>query len=116
MNITSKAHSTGTRCPSQQVSFAEALAFLERVAPDRDPSLWPGTPSWCDLDDSDPRKLLALAQFGVHHALRVEVAQQARADASRAVSASADWPAVAREIHARNTFHAERPWAKRVVA
>ena len=115
MNITSKAHSTGTRS-SSQVSFAESLAFLERVAPDRDPSLWPGTPAWCELDDSDPRKLVALAEFGLHHALRVEVAQQARADASRAVSAAADWSAIGREVHARNIFRAERPWSKRVVA
>jgi hypothetical protein len=114
-NATNSADSTGTRS-SSQVSLSEALAFIERTEPDRDTSLWPGTPAWCELDDDDPRKLLALAEFGLHHVVRVEVAQQARADASRAVSAAADWPAVAREIHARNAFRAERPWSKRVVA
>ncbi|MBS4730060.1 DUF2742 domain-containing protein [Mycobacterium sp. SM1] len=59
---------------------------------------WPGTPAWCALSDNDPRKLLALAEFGQHHALRVETAQQDMAEASKAVAASADWRAIANEI------------------
>jgi hypothetical protein len=38
------------------------------------------------MSDGDPRKLLALAVDGEHHVLRKEVAQTARAEASRAVS------------------------------
>ncbi len=53
------------------------------------------------MSDGDPRKLLALAGFGVHWALRVETAQTARADASRAVSASAVWSQISREIRQR---------------
>jgi hypothetical protein len=60
------------------------------------------SPAWCALADGDPRKLLALAEFGEHHALRVETAQQAMAGASRAVADAADWPEVARDIQRRN--------------
>lgn len=59
-----------------------------------------GTPSWCALADGDPRKLVALAVDGEHHVLRCEVAQEARAQASKAVAAAEDWPAVARQIRA----------------
>ncbi|WP_082690206.1 DUF2742 domain-containing protein [Mycobacterium sp. M26] len=50
-----------------------------------------GTPAWCELGDGDPRKLLAVAVAGEHHVLRVEIAQEAMAEASRAVSASPNW-------------------------
>lgn len=54
-----------------------------------------GTPAWCSLSDGDPRKLLALAAAGEHHVLRVEMAQEALADASKAIAASTDWYALA---------------------
>jgi Protein of unknown function (DUF2742) len=73
------------------------------------PLPWPGTPAWCELADGDPRKLLALAEFGVHHALRVETAQAAAADASRAVSAAANWTQISSDVR----FRADRPWLKR---
>lgn len=57
-----------------------------------------GTPAWCLLDDDDPRKEAAVLDFGQHHALRVETAQEQAAEASKAVAAAADWPAVAREV------------------
>ena len=60
--------------------------------------------------------MLALAVAGEHHVLRVEVAQTAQAEASRAVSAAADWPKVAREIKQRNDFYASRPWLRRAVS
>lgn len=66
------------------------------------------------MSDGDPRKLLALAGFGVHWALRVETAQAARADASREISAAADWSQVSQEVRGRSEFRAARPWAKRV--
>lgn len=55
-----------------------------------------GTPEWCDLDDDDDRKLAAVLDAGQHHALRMETAQEALADASRAVAASCDWSEVGR--------------------
>lgn len=55
-----------------------------------------GTPAWCLLGDADPAKLAAIYDAAQHWALRVESAQEARAEASRDVSGSADWAAVAR--------------------
>lgn len=72
-----------------------------------------GTPAWCVLPDPDPRKLLALAVAGEHHVLRVETAQRAMAQASRAVSGATDWSAIGREIRQRNDFYRERPWLRR---
>jgi hypothetical protein len=72
---------------------------------------WPlaGTPEWCALNDSDPRKLAAVMDFGQHHALRVETAQAALAEASRAIAAAVDWTAVADSIHRRATSAAYVP-------
>lgn len=57
-----------------------------------------GTPAWCALADTDPAKLLALAQAGEHAVLRWETDQEHRTEASHAVAASTDWPALARRI------------------
>lgn len=57
-----------------------------------------GTPAWLALGDGDPAKLLALAVAGEHHVLRMEIAQEHLTEASKAVAASADWPAMAREV------------------
>lgn len=104
---------------SSQRSWFEVYEFVQRLlvngnidADDLHPA---GTPAWLTQDDGDVRKLLSCALEGVHHVLRVETAQLAIAEASRAVSAAVDWPQVAREVHARKSFRATRPWAKRVV-
>ncbi|MEY8015251.1 DUF2742 domain-containing protein [Mycobacterium servetii] len=101
---------------SQQVSWYETHEFMQALLAQANcgPLPWPGTPSWCELADGDPRKLLSLAAFGVHNALRVETAQAALAEASRAVSAAADWPKISQEVRQRNEFRAEHTWAKRV--
>ena len=59
---------------------------------------WPmaGSVEWRALPDGDPAKTAALLDAARHWALRVETCQQARAQASRDVSAAADWSAVAR--------------------
>lgn len=75
-----------------------------------------GTPAWSALGDGDPRKLLALAVAGEHHVLRMETAQEARAEASKAISQAADWKAVARELATLTDFRAANPWAKRVAS
>jgi hypothetical protein len=49
-----------------------------------------GTQRWFDLPDSDPRKLAAVVSAAEYHALRMETAQQARAQASQAISGAAD--------------------------
>lgn len=75
--------------------IAEMVAQANSVLPAA------GTPSWCALADGDPRKLLAVAVAGEHHVLRVETAQEQRAEASKSVAESTDWPKVAREIQQR---------------
>ena len=75
-----------------------------------------GTPAWCALGDDDPAKLAALLDAAQHHALRVENCQQAKCEASREISAAADWPAIARELRDINEFYTANPWAKRVTA
>jgi organic hydroperoxide reductase OsmC/OhrA len=75
-----------------------------------------GTPAWCALDDDDPAKLAALLDAAQHHALRVEIAQEARADASKVIEAAEDWPTISRKVKAHNNFQAAHPWAKRVTA
>lgn len=106
------AYSTG----SQQVSWWPVHEFLEAVLTKANvgPLPWAGAPSWCELADGDPRKLLALAVAGEHHVLRVEVAQTAHAQASRAIASTTDWPQVAQEIRSRTDFFERHPWLRRV--
>ena len=88
------------------------LPFLAHV------ESWPtvGTPAWCALADDDDRKLAALLDAAQHHALRLELNQEAHAQAAHDVSAAADWRAIAQEINERNQFHAQYPWMKRVAS
>lgn len=67
-----------------------------------------GTPAWCQLDDDDPAKLAALLDAACHWALRVETCQQALADASREVSAAADWSELADDIRRRRGAYIPR--------
>ena len=57
-----------------------------------------GTPAWCQLPDTDRRKWAALLDAARHWALRVETAQQARAEAAKDVAQAEDWGAVAQRI------------------
>ena len=100
---------------SQQVAWYETHLFLEAVLAQANlgPLAPAGSPQWCELSDGDPRKLLSLAVDGVHHVLRKSTSQEALADASRAVSAAADWSKIAREMQQCNDFHASKPWLRR---
>lgn len=73
-----------------------------------------GTQAWFDLPDTDPAKWAAVLFAASHHVLRMETAQEARCEASRAVSGAADWAAIGREIKTRNDFYRAKPWLKRV--
>jgi hypothetical protein len=75
-----------------------------------------GTPDWCSLPDGDARKIAAIYDAAQHWALRVESCQQARCDASHAVSAGANWTAIAQYLRNHAEFYAARPWLKREVA
>jgi len=72
-----------------------------------------GTPEWCELADDDPRKVAAVFDYARHHALRVEIAQETNAEASKAVAAAADWHGIAQEIHQLHNWRSTRPWAAR---
>lgn len=97
------SHSSG-KIASRQVSWWPVHEFVEAAVAQANGSLpAAGTPSWCELSDGDPRKLLAVAVAGEHHVLRMEVAQQAQADASSSVSAAADWSKISREIRQRRS-------------
>lgn len=93
---------------SQQVSWWSVheyiLPFLKRVG------AWPmaGTPEWCDLPDSDPAKTAALFEAASHHALRIETAQELRAQASHDISEAADWSAIATEASRRREAYIPR--------
>ncbi|KMV21251.1 DUF2742 domain-containing protein [Mycobacterium heckeshornense] len=65
-----------------------------------------GTSAWLTLADDDPAKLLAVAEAGVHWCLRIDALQAELAEASKAVSAAADWRHVAAEITQRRAAEA----------
>ncbi|MGO9925136.1 MAG: DUF2742 domain-containing protein [Mycobacterium sp.] len=81
---------------SRKVSFWQVREFVTAVLDQVNG--WPmaGTVAWCLLAHDDPRKWAALLDAAQHWALRVETCQEAMAEASRAISADADWGAVAR--------------------
>lgn len=94
--MTTTQHSIGSRT----VSWWPVHQYLERTRQAHgSPTLpAPGTLAWCEMDDADPLKLLALAVDDEHLVLFREMRQEALADASKTVAAAADWPAVAREL------------------
>lgn len=77
--------------PSQTVTWWPCHEFIAALVAQYNHLPTAGTPAWLQLDDADPRKLLALAAAGEHHVLRVEASQTAMADASKAVSVSPNW-------------------------
>ncbi|OBI40897.1 hypothetical protein A5708_24800 [Mycobacterium colombiense] len=74
-----------------------------------------GTPAWVALPDDDPAKLSAVLNAAEAMAYSVNAAQAAEAEASRAISAAADWTAIAKANRDRADFLAANPWARRVV-
>ena len=93
---------------SRQVSWRQVHRFVQPVLDQVHD--WPmlGTPAWCNLSDADPRKWCALLDGARHWALRVEGCQEARADASQALSGAADWGAVGWEIRRRRGVYVPR--------
>jgi hypothetical protein len=104
-----------TKFDSQQVSWWSVREYIMPVL--NQANGWPllGTPAWCSLAHDDPRKWCALLDGAQHHALRMELNQEARAEASRAVSGAVDWPAVSQEMFKLRAFREFHPWAKRMV-
>jgi Protein of unknown function (DUF2742) len=100
---------------SQAVSWLSVHEFVSAVISQADSFPTVGTPAWRALPDDHPAKLAAIFDAAQHHSLRLELNQEARAEASKAISGAADWPAIAREVLTRNSFYTERPWLRRAV-
>jgi hypothetical protein len=83
---------------SQQVSWLAVHDFVSAVLDQANGYPMAGTPAWCSLAHDDPQKWAAVLDAGQHHALRMEVAQEALAEASRDVAEVTDWTAVARSV------------------
>jgi hypothetical protein len=93
---------------SQQVSW---LSVHEWVAPRLERvGRWPilGSPAWVLLDDRNPVKWAAVLDGGQHHALRLELNQEALAEASRDICAATDWRAIATGMHRRHGVYIPR--------
>ncbi len=75
---------------------------------------WPlaGSAAWCALPDGDPRKIAGLFDAARRWALWADSRKEALAQASRDVSASADWSKIASEIRQRQ----RSAYVRRVVA
>jgi hypothetical protein len=86
---------------SRQVAWAPVHRLLAPLL--GAPGLAPGTPAWCDLDDTDPAKWRAVLWSAVWWSVAEDARQEALADASRAVSAAADWPGIARAAQRRRS-------------
>ncbi|MCA4722618.1 DUF2742 domain-containing protein [Mycolicibacterium fortuitum] len=91
---------------SRQVSFEPVYQLLSPLL--GDPGLIPGTPVWCQLDDTDPAKWQAVLWAAVWWTLAQDARQAAQSDAAREISTAADWSALARRI-AQGRGHAYIP-------
>lgn len=104
---------------SRQVSWWSVHEFVAAAIDRAAVKDWPvaGTPAWCALADSDPRKLAAILVNGEYWSLRDETSQQMQATAASDIAAGTDnWGRVASEMRSLAEFRAARPWMKRVSA
>ncbi|MCQ4359661.1 DUF2742 domain-containing protein [Mycobacterium gordonae] len=85
---------------SRQVAYLPVYDMLHPLL--GTPGLIPGTPVWCQLDDTDPSKWRAVLWAAVWWCLEQDARQAAMADASREISNAADWSGVSREIRRRS--------------
>jgi len=111
-------HTISYRQSSRSVAWYEVHLYVNRMLERLGVHDFPqaGTPEWCALNDSDPVKAVSVLDYGQHHALRVETAQEASCEASQTISAALDWASVAQANRNRAEFCADNPWARRVSA
>lgn len=100
---TSQVDSPQDSSGSRQVTWEAVHEYVERVATTAGFPMV-GTLEWCSLPDDDERKAAAIYSAAEHWALYVEGNQRARAEASRDVSAAADWPGIARQIRRSDVY------------
>lgn len=103
-----------TRCVSSQaVSWWEVCQYVAPVLARLGSFPMAGSVEWCALADDDPRKIAAIFDAAQHWVLRVEMGQEALAQASHDISAAEDWADIADEVRRRQEFHADHSWAQR---
>jgi Protein of unknown function (DUF2742) len=98
----------GSPAPNQQVSWWSVHQHVAPLLADVGSYPMAGTPEWCALADTNPRKVAALFDAAQHWSLRLETCQQHLAEASRAVSEAEDWSAIATEIYYRRGAYIPR--------
>ena len=81
---------------SREVSCVPVYQLLSPLL--GDPSLIPGTPVWCELDDTDPAKWQAILWAAVWWTVDQDARQAAAGDASRELASAADWSEIAQHI------------------
>ncbi|MEZ0341527.1 DUF2742 domain-containing protein [Mycobacterium sp. pV006] len=91
---------------SRAVTFYPVYQMLSPLL--GDPGLIPGTPVWCQLDDTDPAKWQAVLWAAVWWALNEDCRQDAISEAGADISAAEDWSAVARQVQRRRQIDALR--------
>lgn len=106
--LTAALHRRRAAVTSQQVSWWSVQEYV--AAQLEDAGSWPtaGSPAWFALPDGEQRKLAALLDAAQHWALRVETCQRAQCEASRAVSAAADWSKIGRQAYQRRGVYIPR--------
>lgn len=87
---------TGGGTPSRQVWFLPIYELLSPLL--GDPGLIPGTPVWCELEDTDPAKWQAILWAAVWWAVGQDSRQVAIDQAAESIAAAEDWAAVARRV------------------
>jgi len=114
---TESSHNNSSDRPtSLEVAFWPVHVFVQQRIGQLDNIPMLGTPAWFALADDDPRKEAAVLDGGRHWALRLELNQEALAQASKDVAAAVDWKAVAQEWMELANFRRNNPWAKRVAS
>lgn len=86
---------------NQQVSWWDVHTWVQPYLDAAGSYPCAGTPDWVALADNDSRKWAAVLDAAQHHSLRVDTAQEAQAEDSRAVSEALPWRVIATRLTAR---------------
>jgi hypothetical protein len=89
---------------SRQVSFWSVHEYVQPVLDRIGTYPMVGTPEWVALPDDSPAKIAAVFDAARHWALRVETCQVAECEASRAISAAANWSDIAKRMHRGDAY------------
>lgn len=96
-------HRGGNRIGSRTVDFWPVHEYVTaRITVDTFPMA--GTLAWINLPERHPQKIAAILDAAQHWALRVQLAQEALADASKDIADAADWKALSRSLHRPDSY------------